>query len=143
MSYYLNNATETLKPYGESAMNFLNSSKNSVSTSLSSGVEGISSFSSSVMGTISDTASSLVSQVQYLKGKAVNMVTTIRMTANGSVDGMLLGMGVGFVLSGPLGVGYGAWIGSVAGGIYGFSEATNNDFDRASAYAQQKQWRPL
>jgi len=143
MSYYLNSATETLKPYGESAMDFLTDSKNSVTSTFSSGVETISSVSSSVMSTISDAGSNLLSQVQYLKNKAVNMVTTVRMTAHGSVDGMLIGMGVGFVLSGPMGVGYGAWIGSVAGGIYGFSEATNNDFDRASHYAQQKDWQQL
>ena len=143
MSYYLNSATETLKPYGESAMHFLTGSKNAVTSTFSSGVETISGVSSSVMSTISDAGSNLASQVQYLKNKAVNMVTTIRMTAHGSVDGMLIGMGVGLVVAGPMGVGYGAWIGSVAGGIYGFSEATNNDFDRASHAAQQKQWRAL
>ena len=140
---YLNSATETLKPYRESAMHFLSDSKNSVTSTFASSVETISGVSSSVMSTISDAGSNLLSQVQYLKNKAVNMVTTIRMTAHGSVDGMLIGMGVGLVLSGPMGVGYGAWIGSVAGGIYGFSEATNNDFDRASQAAQQKQWTPL
>ncbi len=143
MSYYLNSATETLKPYGESAMHFLTGSKNSVTSNFSSGVESISTFSSSVMGTISDAGSNLASQVLYLKNKAVNMVSTIRMTAHGSVDGILLGISLGLFFGGPIGAGYGAWIGSVAGGIYGFSEATNNDFDRASHAAQQKQWQAL
>ncbi len=143
MSYYLNSAIKTFKPYGESAMHFLTSSKKSVTSTFSSKVETISDVSSSVMGTISDATSNLASRAQYLKNKAVNMVTTIRMTAHCSIDGMLIGMGIGLVLSGPMGVGYCAWIGSIVGGIYGFSEATNTDFDRAAKSAQQKHWQAL
>lgn len=137
-----NSTTQPTNSYSGSAMNFLSNSRKSVNSTFSNKVNAISRVFSSVMKTISDAGSNLVNKVNYLNKKAINMVSTIRTTAHGSVDGMLLGMGAGFILGGPMGVGYGAWIGSVAGGVYGFSEATNNNFDRASfsAHTQQKEW---
>ena len=93
------------------------------------------------MSTVSNTASSTVEQAKYLKNKAINIITTIRMTAHGATDGMLVGAGIGFLSAGPLGLINGAWIGSVVGALYGFCKATDNDFDRASYEAQAQLFR--
>jgi len=122
MSEYTLHIQQTLKPISDAATNFLKHP----ATSLSNGAESISKTTSNIFSSISETMSNLMDSINFLKHRAVNTVSTIRQTAHGAVDGMLIGAGVGFVLAGPFGIGTGAWVGTAAGAVYGFSEATDN-----------------
>jgi hypothetical protein len=129
--------TFQISDHSKTVAQFLYSSKKGVTDSVYGALKNISDTANYVMSSISDGCARLTDHVMYMKSKAVNMVNTIRQTGHRSVDGALIGAGVGLVLGGPFAVPSGIYTGSVIGGIYGFSEATYNPHDEAAFYASR------
>lgn len=123
MADQTNGVQAKLSSYATYAMNYLSSPKKSFTSTTESFLSTL----SSVMESASNLASRMLDNVQFLKNKAVHTVNTVRSTAHGSVDGALIGGAVGLFLWGPFGMGQGMWIGSVAGGVWGFTDAVNQD----------------
>ncbi|MCB1110467.1 MAG: hypothetical protein KDK64_05755 [Chlamydiia bacterium] len=96
--------------------------------SLSDFAETVSGASAQVMDAASTAATRMLDNVHYLMHRACQTVTAIRSTAHGAVDGAMIGMVGGFFIAGPFGMGWGAWIGTAAGAVYGFSNATENPY---------------
>ena len=96
--------------------------------SLNGCAEAVSGASTQAIDSLSSAATRMLDNVHYLKHRAYQTITAIRSTAHGAVDGALIGTVGGFLIAGFFGMGWGAWIGTTAGAVYGFSNATENPY---------------